>query len=576
MSERQLYARYFTEPTVAGHRLYEALRAFFVEGCSVPDIADRFGYSPGSLYVVCSRFRQGKLPPFFQAGRPGPKRQPKKDRARERIFALRKTNHSIYDIHRILLEEGKPLSVRAIWEILREAGFARLPRRLDEERLAHARPEAAPVADRRQFLWAPGHVRTQVGGLFLLLPLIARLDLGTLCHRANLPGSKMIPPIQYLLSLLALKLVGRERISHVMDLVHDPGVALFAGLNALPKTTALTTYSYRIRREQTKALLAGLLATSQREGLVSGKSLNLDFHSIPHFGEESVLERHYVPRRSHAEKGIVTFLAQDGDTRVLCYSNARILKRDQADEVLRFAEFWKTNQGRYPEELVFDSKLTTIANLSQLNRKGIFFLTLRSKHPGTVRRFLSLPEASWTTCELDVPHRRYRLPKVIDERIRLKGYDGEIRQIAAKNLGRDLPTLLLTNNLRASPSALLTRYAQRMLVENAIADGVHFFHLDALCSGVHIEVDFSVAVTVISNVLYRWFARELRGFEQSQAKQLHRRFIDCSADLFIGPRDVEVLLPRRSHNPLLLEAGYDERQARIPWWDGRTVRFTFR
>jgi len=569
-------ARYFTHPTLPIHRLYEALRAFLVEELSMGEVAKRFGYAPSTLYPLATRFRQGKLAPFFVCAKRGPKRQPKKDRARERIFELRKKNYSIYDIHRLLTEEGRELSVRAIWEILHDAGFARLPRRLDEERLAYPRPEAAAVADRRQFALSPGRLRTHLGGLFLFLPLLTKLDVEAMAHRASLTGSQMIPPAQYLLSYLALKLVGRERISHVMDLAHDPGAALFVGLNAIPKTTALTTYSYRVRREQTESLLAVLLEVSKREGLVSGQSLNLDFHSIPHFGEESVLERHYVPRRSHAEKGIVTFLAQDGDSRTLCYSNARILKRHQADEVLRFAEFWKKTQGKYPKEFVFDSKLTTIANLSRLNAHGIHFLTLRTKHPRTVRDLMSLPEASWSSCELHVPHRKYRNPKVIDQKISLKGYEGPLRQIAAKNLGRELPTLLLTNNLRESPAALLTRYAQRMLVENAIADGVHFFHLDALCSGVQIEVDFSVAMTVVANVLYRWFAQSLRGFEHAQAKQIYRRFINTWADIRITQKDVEVILPRRAHNPLLLEARYDKRRVAIPWWHGRTLRFTFR
>jgi len=128
----------------------------------------------------------------------------------------------------------------------------------------------------------------------------------------------------------------------------------------------------------------------------------------------------------------------------------------------------------------------------------------------------------------------------------------------------------------AHPAALLTRYAQRMLVENAIADGVHFFHLDALCSGVQIEVDFSVAMTVVANVLYRWFAQSLRGFEHAQAKQIYRRFINTWADIRITQKDVEVILPRRAHNPLLLEARYDKRRVAIPWWHGRTLRFTFR
>lgn len=569
-------SRFFIHPILPSHRLYEALRAFLVENLPMPKVAKRFGYRPGTLYVLCSRFRQGQIPPFFRTSKRGPKHQPKKDVARDRIFELRKKNYSVYDIHRALTEEGRPLSVRGIWEILHEAGFARLPRRLDEERLPGAKPEAAPIADRRQFALPPGRFRTEVGGLFLFLPLLARLDPAKLARLGGLPGSGMIPPLQYLLSFLALKLVGRERISHVMDLVHDPGAALWAGLNALPKTTALTTYSYQIRRPQNEKLLRGLVRTARRERLLSGRSFNLDFHAIPHFGEESVLERHYVPRRSHSEKGIVTFLAQDGETRVLCYSNARILKRDQADEVFRFAQFWKKTTGRYPHELVFDSKLTTIANLSRLNQKNIRFLTLRTKHPAVVRELKKFPEMSWTQCELKVPHRKFRFPKVIDQRIKLKGYDGELRQIAAKNLGRDLPTLLITNDFRETPATLLTRYAQRMLVENAIADGVHFFHLDALCSGVHVEVDFSVAVTVVANVLYRWFAKDLKGFEKAQAKQLFRRFINTWAEIRIDPSSVEVILPRRAHNPLLLEAGYDKLTVSVPWWEGRILRFRFR
>jgi hypothetical protein len=573
---RDLDATFFTRPTLPTHRLYEAIRAFFVDKIPVKQIASHFGYAPGTLHVLCSRFRKSALPPFFRVSRPGPQTQPKKNRARDRVFELRKKNYSVYDINRILTQERCPLSVRAIWEILHEAGFARLPRRLDEERPRWPRPEAAAVADRRDFVWSPVRFRTQVGGLYLLLPWITQLNLPDVVRHVGLPGSKMIPALQYLLSLLALKLAGRERLSHVMDLVHDRGAALFAGLNALPKTTSLTTYSYRVKRSQVRRLLEGLVRVLRPQGALPGRSFNLDFHAIAHFGEQSVLERHYVPRRSHAEKSILTFLAQDGDTRVLCYSNARILKRDQAHEVLRFAEFWKDTTGHYPRELVFDSKLTTVANLAKLQALGIRFLTLRARKPAIVRDLMSLPERSWTTCTLDVPHRKFRTPKIIDQRIHLKHYPGEIRQIAAKNLGRDLPTLLLTNNFHEAPGPMLTRYAQRMLVENAIADGVHFFHLDSLCSGVQIEVDFSVAVTIVANAVYRLFARHIKGFERAQAKQLHRRFINTGADIVMDETGVEVILPRRSHNPLLLEAEYGKLVSQIPWWKGRTLRFTFR
>lgn len=162
---------FFLRPALPAHRLYEALRAVIVDGEPVRRVAPRFHYTPGSLAVLCSRFRAGTLPPFFQTRRPGPKSQPKKAPARERAIALRKQNHSVYDIQRVLRAEGHPLSVRAIWEILREAGFARLPRRADEERPAYPRPVAAAVANRRAFTLLPGRAfSTPAAGLFLFVP----------------------------------------------------------------------------------------------------------------------------------------------------------------------------------------------------------------------------------------------------------------------------------------------------------------------------------------------------------------------------------------------------------------------
>lgn len=208
--------------------------------------------NPGTLHVLASRLRSGALPPLFAdyQQRRGPKRQPKKDAARDTAIELRKKNHSVYDIHRILRENGLILSVRAIWEILKDVGFARLPRRLDEERPAWPVAIAAAYADRRQFTLSPKEFKTQAGGLFLFLPFLIDLKIDQIIEKAGYPSTQAIPALQYFLSLLSLKLLSRERISHVMDWVHDPGAALWCGLNVLPKTTALTTYSYRLSRSQ--------------------------------------------------------------------------------------------------------------------------------------------------------------------------------------------------------------------------------------------------------------------------------------------------------------------------------------
>jgi len=124
-------ARFFLEPASPGQRHYEALRAYFVEQLSTEQVARRFGYTAGSFRVLCHHFRRQK-PDWFRELKRGPHSQPKKGAARELILAMRKQNLSVYDIESALKDQPTPLSATAIWEILREEGFSRLPRRLDE------------------------------------------------------------------------------------------------------------------------------------------------------------------------------------------------------------------------------------------------------------------------------------------------------------------------------------------------------------------------------------------------------------------------------------------------------------
>jgi hypothetical protein len=185
--------------------------------------------------MLCYDFRRGELPDFFALTRPGPREQPKKSLAYEQVVALRKRNYSIYDISKALKQQGTPLSATAVREILAEEGFAPLPRRLDEERPASVGPTTEAVADVRSFVLGPREFTTRVGGLFLFVPDLIRLDSDALAVNAKLPGSRMIPAGHALRASLALKLWSIERKSHVMALVADEGLALFCGLNAMPK-----------------------------------------------------------------------------------------------------------------------------------------------------------------------------------------------------------------------------------------------------------------------------------------------------------------------------------------------------
>jgi hypothetical protein len=417
---------------------------------------------------------------------------------------------------------------------------------------------------------------THAGGLFLFLPILARLGLDALVRKCHFPGTKMIPATHAVRSALLLKLLGKSRRSHVMDLVFDQGVALAAGLNAIPKATYMSQYSSRLGRKAIANLLGAWVGQLRQEKVLAGESFNLDFHSISYFGEDPFVEKHYVPRRSQRRKAVLTFLAQDAEARLFCYSNADLRKGEEAGEVLRFVEFWEKRYGERPKHLVFDSKLTTYANLSRLNELGITFITLRRRSRTLGAQIASLPRSAWRIVELDVPHRKFKTPRVVDQRVSLKGYTGVMRQLLIRDLGHEEPTILLTNDQRSNAKALITRYAQRMLIENGLSDCVDFFHLDALSSAVALNVDFDVLLTVIASGVYRILARSLRGYQAAQARQIFRRFLDTTARVTLDGREIIVTLPRRAHNPLLIDAGLIGPATDIPWWRGRKLRLEIR
>jgi len=562
--------RFFAEPRHPKQRMYEALRAYFFEDRPSQQAARAFGYSPGSFQVLCHRFRRDPNPIFFVSPKRGPRCQPKKSAARDLIILLRKQNHSVYEISEALKEADRPLSPTAVREVLKEEGFAPLPRRLDEERPSSPRPTAEPISDARAFSLAPRAFTTRCGGLFLFIPDLVRLGVAKLA--AGLPGSQMIPAEHALRSSLALKLWSIERKSHIMALAADEGLALFAGLNAIPKKSYLAEYSSLLDHAATLRLLAAWQGQVSEASLFEGDSFNLDFHSVPFFGASPLVERHFVSMRSRRQASVLVFLAQDASGRAFGYANADLRKGEEAREVFRFVEFWKLTHGVLPRELVFDSHLTTHEGLAELDGMGISFLTLRRRSPKILKEIVLLPRSAWRTVELDIPTRKYRTPRVYEQLIRLR--DHEFRQLYILDLGHDEPTVLLTNELRTSPKKLITRYAQRMLIENALSDAVRFFHLDALSSSVGMKVDFDMALLVVASGLYRLLARRMRGYGDAQARHFFRDIIDIPADVRIDDREVHVRFHRRSHLPIILASGLMDQPVAVPWWDGFSLRLS--
>jgi hypothetical protein len=569
-------AQIFLQPSGSLHRQYEALRAFFVEHLPARKVAQRFGYTYGSFRVLCHQFRQNPRREFFQTIPKGPRSSPKRDPVRQRIIALRKQNYSIYDIQHALQESGHQLSAAAISQTLTQEGFSRLPRRADAERPPALRPTAADVADVRQLSLEPRSFRTRFGGLFLFVPFLTQIPLQKLLDRLCFPASRMVPADAALRSLLALKLYGNARHSHIMSSVFDEGLALFAGLNVIPKRSFLTEYSCRIPPSCYPAFISHWFDAMAKLGIDRGDSFDLDFHTIPYHGDDALVEKHYVSKRSRKQKGILAFLAQDAQTRVFCYANASLRKEEQNDEILRFAEWWKQRTGKWPQELIFDSKLTTHANLNRLNEWGIKFITLRRRSPQMLHKVHQLPLSAWRRVELTGVTREYRTPRILDQTIPLSDYTGPMRQMVIRDLGHEEPTFLLTNHLTRSAPKLITRYAQRMLIENGIADSIDFFHIDALSSAVAMKVDCDLQLTLMASSLYRLLALKVNnGYQRVHSRHLFRDFIDATAYVMITESEIQVRFQKRAHNPLLIAAGLDKEHHSIPWLGNKRLQLTF-
>jgi len=434
------------------------------------------------------------------------------------------------------------------------------------------------VADVRELSLETGRrLITRHAGVFLFLPLLAQLRFDSLVRKADYPGTQMVPAANALLSLLTLKLLDKERLSHIDDFNCDEALGLFAGLNILPKKSFATDYSYRTTRTQQLELLKCWVKKLSPLLFPEADSFSLDFHAIGHRGEDTDLENHYQPMRGKAGPGVLTFFAMEQKSRVFCYANANLTRSQQAGEILRFIDFWRKLMGKNPQWLYFDSKLTTYAELTKINqKKDIWFVTIRRRGSSILRRLSTLPSSCWTPAVVDIPRRRHQRIRYVDERVTLRDYEGEARQIAVKGLGRENPTLFLTNNFEISPREVVMNYARRNGVEDALGSSVNFFHLDCLSSEVRLNVDLDTVLTVLANGCYRWLASQLHGFDQSKPKALYRKFIETSGAVEIEEgRRIIVYFNRRAHNPILREARLDKDGPRIPWLANRRLEFVY-
>jgi hypothetical protein len=414
-----------------------------------------------------------------------------------------------------------------------------------------------------------------VAGVFLFLPLLARLRFDDLVVQAGYPGSGMVPPPAALLSLLTLKLLDKERRSHITDFDFDEALGLFAGLNVLPKKSYATDYSYRTTRPCQRALLSRWVAALAPLLFPDAQEFALDFHPIPHRGDPDALENHYLPTRGKAAPSVLCFFAHEPRSRVLCYSNANLTRADQAGELMQFVEFWHDLTDHDPQWLYFDSRVVPYPELAKVHQRRIWFVTIRRRGAAILRRLNAVPAGAWRRAVIDIPKRRHKDIRYLDERVKIRGYPAPLRQLAVTGLGRDEPTLCLSNNLQAPARELITRYVKRNGIEDALGISVNFFHLDCLASEVRLNVDLDAALTVIAHGCYRWLATRLPGQGGSKPKQEFQRFVATGGVVEIQRERVVVRFEKRAHNPILREAALDRDCPPIPWLGGLRLAFQY-
>lgn len=568
--------KYFLYPTHDWQRRYEALRASFVERLPAKIVAERFGYSPSYMHLLRHQFIHGKID--FSEPVPGGKtaRHRVDSKIRLKICNWREHRLSAGEIAQLLSEEDVELSVRTVERVLAEEGFTKLPRRSRLKLGLTVKGAKVPAVSEAINIGAvtDKHVGCEAAGVFLFAPFIEKLNIRNIIKQAGLPGTKMIPATSYLLSFLALKLIGTERYAHMGDHGFDAGLGLFAGLNVLPKCTAMSTYSYGLDAVHLLRLQKAFVKQANKLQLYDSSIINLDFHTVPHFGDESVLEKHWAGARNKKMKGALTLFAQDAASKLILYTAADINRDEADDQVLNFLSFWKGIRRDIKSTFVFDSKFTTYTNLSALNTQGIKFITLRRRGKKLIDNVNELK--SWKRIHITHAKRKYPNPLVYESFVTIRDYEGDLRQVIVRGTGREKPTFLISNDFDSTLELLVGNYARRWRVENVISEAVKFFNLNALSSPILVKVHFDVVMTMIADTLYNMLAQKLRGFQDCDAPKIFRHFVKGKANITVKNGELTVTYPRRAHNPILRAVPWHRLPKSISWLDSINLNLKFR
>ena len=572
-------ASFFLEPVLVTHKQYEALRMYFVENRPAHEVAGHFGYTYRAFTSLIYSFRD-KLSDdktgsfFFVENQPGRKISSATDEAKSLVIEMRKKYYSIPDIKVALDGLGYPISQKNIFNIVSKEGFSRLPRR---SRLVRQQLENIQIAAERSspLTFAPEIFKSSNAGILMFLGLIKRYNIDTVIGRSDYPETSIIGKTASILSFLALKLSNRRRYCADDTWCMDRGMGLFAGLNVLPKTAWYTSYSDRVTSEMNRKFLKQLHRVWMKTGMLKDTS-NLDFTTIPYWGDDGHLENNWSGKRGKAISSMLAVLAHDPDSGLIDYGNANILQKDESAVVLEFLDFYHNNNSKKNEGLryiVFDSRFTNYENLNKLDQAEIKFITIRRRGKLMLERISDLPASGWKKVRVECAGNKQRILRVYDEHVFLKGYDQDIRQITITGNGKIKPAVIITNDFELTVEKIIRKYARRWLVEKSISEQIDFFHLNMVSSSMVIKVDFDLTMSILAYNLYRLLALELERYSNLSIQSLYDKFVLNGADIIIQENKITVQLKKKRNLPLILEVMQKFSRQKYSWLDNKNIIF---
>lgn len=568
---------FFQNPQNTAHKHYEALRAFFLEEIPANDVANRFGYTKRAIYSLTRDFRNflkmsdKPVSRFFVELNPGPKQKEKMRDIDDFIVVLRKKYLSVSDIKSILDSQNLTVSETYIYKVIKREGFGRLPRRGKAARIETT--SSVPVAAPKSVLHSEASevFSTPSIGIMCFIPYILSYGIDRLIAASQYPGTKSLPVLNSILSFLALKLSNIRRYSADDVWCVDRGLGLFAGLNVLPKTAWFSSYSHRVTREMNVSFLKGLQKIWHQHGLLSDTA-NLDFVAVPYWGDDSHLENNWSGTRHQALASILAALAHDPDSGIITYGDTNVRHKNKDDVIVEFLDFYRESEEDL-KYLVFDSKFTTYENLRKLDDNRVKFITIRRRGKNIVDELEALPKSAWKTVRVQSAGGKTRQLKIIDEKISLREYGKEVRQIAITGHGRIKPALLITNDFDLNAEEVVRKYARRWLVEKTISEQTHFFHLNRVSSSMVIKVDFDLTMTILSHNLYRLFAADLEGYSHQSDIKIYEKFVLNSGNIALNEFDIKAVMRKKRHHPALISGIKQYEKGHIPWLSNRQLKF---